>query len=301
MLVRDFRVRAYRFRDVPETRMPRVRGFCPRRVHGDDVRLRQSDPLADRRRDLVFAFYRVMKRVHRAPVTTLRTGAQAKAHLASVVDRFNKRTGAALTIDEVNSYFLGEPLGFNPNAKIVKRLMASYSAATGIANPTRHLRRWHLRQTPPQRHRLRHMVPRQTLPRPRRRRKDPHRGFAEGSARADLRTHGHRDRPAHRRRLRAVTRSAFVAADDSQQAFEFVTAETERADVRADDVFAQVSIHLDDDRPGESGSGHHEVIAFRSRLDTACELADVAQFLPGNLLHAVALRSVAASYAGIVR
>jgi predicted dipeptidase len=64
-----------------------------------------------------------------------RTGPQAKAHLASVVDRFNKRTGASLTIDEVNSYFLDEPLGFNPNAKIVKRLMASYSAATGVANP----------------------------------------------------------------------------------------------------------------------------------------------------------------------
>ena len=64
-----------------------------------------------------------------------RTGAQAKAHLASVVQQFNQRTGASLTIDEASSYFLDEPLGFDPNAKIVKRLMAAYSTATGVKNP----------------------------------------------------------------------------------------------------------------------------------------------------------------------
>jgi succinyl-diaminopimelate desuccinylase len=64
-----------------------------------------------------------------------RTGAQAKAHLASVVEQFNKRTGAALEIDEENAYFLDEPLGFDTNAKIVKRLMAAYSRATGEKNP----------------------------------------------------------------------------------------------------------------------------------------------------------------------
>lgn len=63
-----------------------------------------------------------------------RTGAQLKTHLASVVDRFNKRTGAALAIGE-DSYFLDEPLGFDPNAKIVKRLMAAYSRATGVKSP----------------------------------------------------------------------------------------------------------------------------------------------------------------------
>lgn len=63
-----------------------------------------------------------------------RTGAQLKTHLASVVDRFNKRTGAALAIGE-DSYFLDEPLGFDPNAKIVKRLMAAYSRATGVKGP----------------------------------------------------------------------------------------------------------------------------------------------------------------------
>jgi predicted dipeptidase len=64
-----------------------------------------------------------------------RTGAESKAHLLSVVDRFNKRTGAALAIDEEKSWFSDEPLGFDPNAKIVKRLMAAYSRATGVKNP----------------------------------------------------------------------------------------------------------------------------------------------------------------------
>ena len=67
--------------------------------------------------------------------TPPRTGAQAKAHLASVVDAFNQRTGASLTIDDTLSYFDDEPLGFDPNAKIVRRLMRAYSRATGVKNP----------------------------------------------------------------------------------------------------------------------------------------------------------------------
>jgi len=64
-----------------------------------------------------------------------RTGPEARAHLAAVVERFNKRTGASLTIADDLAYFLDEPLGFDPNAKIVKRLMAAYSRATGVKNP----------------------------------------------------------------------------------------------------------------------------------------------------------------------
>jgi predicted dipeptidase len=64
-----------------------------------------------------------------------RTGAQIKAHLASVVDRFNKRTGASLAVDDKLSYFDDEPLGFDPNAKMVRRLMAAYSRATGVKSP----------------------------------------------------------------------------------------------------------------------------------------------------------------------
>lgn len=67
--------------------------------------------------------------------TPPRTGAQSKAHLVSFVEGFNKRTGATLAVDEVNSYFLDEPLAFDPNAKIVKRLMAAYTRATGVKNP----------------------------------------------------------------------------------------------------------------------------------------------------------------------
>ncbi len=64
-----------------------------------------------------------------------RTGAELKTHLASVVDRFNKRNDAALAIDDSLSYFLDKPLGFDPNAKIVQRLMAAYARATGVKNP----------------------------------------------------------------------------------------------------------------------------------------------------------------------
>ena len=64
-----------------------------------------------------------------------RTAAQMKAHLAAQIERFNKRTGASLALDEKLSYFQDEPLGFDPNAKIVRRLMAAYSRATGVKSP----------------------------------------------------------------------------------------------------------------------------------------------------------------------
>ena len=63
-----------------------------------------------------------------------RTGAQMKAHLASVVAAFNKKHGASLEVVESQSYFLDEPLGFDRNAKIVKRLMNVYTRATGVKN-----------------------------------------------------------------------------------------------------------------------------------------------------------------------
>lgn len=60
-----------------------------------------------------------------------RTGAQMKAHLAKVVEAFNKKQGSALRIVDASSYFEDEPLGFDPKAKLVKRLMAIYGRATG--------------------------------------------------------------------------------------------------------------------------------------------------------------------------
>ena len=60
-----------------------------------------------------------------------RTGPQSRAHLEKFVADFNKRTGASLVVDDKLSYFADEPLGFDTNAPIVKRLMAVYTRATG--------------------------------------------------------------------------------------------------------------------------------------------------------------------------
>lgn len=67
--------------------------------------------------------------------TPPRTGAESKAHLESVVAKFNEANGSALQVAPDLSYFLDEPLGFNTNSKIVKRLMTVYARATGEKNP----------------------------------------------------------------------------------------------------------------------------------------------------------------------
>ena len=67
--------------------------------------------------------------------TPPRNGAQSKAHLESVVARFNKDNGTSLAVAPELSYFLDEPLGFDIQSKIVKRLMNVYSRATGEKNP----------------------------------------------------------------------------------------------------------------------------------------------------------------------
>jgi predicted dipeptidase len=62
-----------------------------------------------------------------------RTAPQIKAYLMQFVADFNKRTGASLA--DADSYFADEPLGFDPNSKIVKRLLANYARATGKREP----------------------------------------------------------------------------------------------------------------------------------------------------------------------
>ena len=94
---------------------------------------------------------------------------------------------------------------------------------------------------------------------------------------------------------------AVVASDDTKQLLEFFAAEAKRPHVRSDEVFPEIFVHLDDHRTNQSRLGHHEMIALGSGLHAACKLADVTQLLPRNAFHAVALRSVAASYAGIVK
>ncbi len=59
-----------------------------------------------------------------------RKGPQIKAHLERQVSEFNARTGASLAVD---GYWDDEPLSFDPDAKIVRRLLAVYAGATGDA------------------------------------------------------------------------------------------------------------------------------------------------------------------------
>ncbi|HEX7153804.1 MAG TPA: Sapep family Mn(2+)-dependent dipeptidase [Thermoanaerobaculia bacterium] len=61
--------------------------------------------------------------------TPPRTAPQALAHLEGVVQRFNAKQGSTLRMEK--GFFGDEPLAFNPNANIVKRLLASYEQATG--------------------------------------------------------------------------------------------------------------------------------------------------------------------------
>jgi succinyl-diaminopimelate desuccinylase len=60
------------------------------------------------------------------------SGEALKAHLFKVVADFNARTGAKL---EPGGFFGDTPLAFDPNGKLVKRLLASYAKATGKAAP----------------------------------------------------------------------------------------------------------------------------------------------------------------------
>jgi acetylornithine deacetylase/succinyl-diaminopimelate desuccinylase-like protein len=60
------------------------------------------------------------------------TGAQLKVKMERFVAAFNKRTGASLT---ASGFYADEPLGFDANAKLVRRLLADYALATGTKNP----------------------------------------------------------------------------------------------------------------------------------------------------------------------
>ena len=61
-----------------------------------------------------------------------RTGPQIRAYLEKLVAGFNARTGAKLTVD---GYWEDEPLGFDPEGKLVRRLLAAYSRVTGESAP----------------------------------------------------------------------------------------------------------------------------------------------------------------------
>ncbi len=61
-----------------------------------------------------------------------RTGPQLEAMMESFVTAFNKRTGSSLI---PSGFYDDEPLGFDPHAKLVRRLLADYALATGTKNP----------------------------------------------------------------------------------------------------------------------------------------------------------------------
>ncbi len=106
-------------------------------IHGTGLGITSNDPLWGRY-DVNIATVKLLEsdpkklmlyvNLRRTPP---RTAAESKAHLEAFVTKFNEGSGSRFTIDAEKSYFGDEPLVFDPNAKIVKRLMAAYGRATG--------------------------------------------------------------------------------------------------------------------------------------------------------------------------
>ena len=99
-------------------------------LYGSGLGLTQTDPLWGRYTVNVATIKdgTLAINVRRIPP---RTPAESQAYLRTVVDDFNKRTGAKLQFSDADSYFLDETLAFDPNAKLVKRLLDDYASATG--------------------------------------------------------------------------------------------------------------------------------------------------------------------------
>lgn len=108
-----------------------------RDTHGTGLGITDNDPLWGRYAVNIATVKRLEKDPSKVTLfinlrrTPPRTASEARAFLGRQVELFNKRTGAALTIDDELSYFKDEPLAFDPQARIVRRLMAAYTRATG--------------------------------------------------------------------------------------------------------------------------------------------------------------------------
>src|SRR5205814_3728325 len=98
-----------------------------------------------------------------------------------------------------------------------------------------------------------------------------------------------------------AARLMLVAAHDGQEFLEVFTAQFEGAHIRTNEILAKIFIHLDDNWSRQSWLCHYKMITLDARFDAPRELTDIAQFLPRDLLHAVAPRRAGASYPGIVR
>jgi predicted dipeptidase len=102
-------------------------------LHGTGFGLTRTDPLWGRYAVNVATLKPVENGGGHQLVINLRrppplTAAQLKERLEAWVADFNRRTGAALV---AGGFYQDEPLVFDPRAKIVRRLMAAYTRATG--------------------------------------------------------------------------------------------------------------------------------------------------------------------------
>ncbi len=107
-----------------------------RDLHGAGLGLTQSDPLWGRY-NVNVATVKPDARGALVLTTNLRrippkTHQDIQAYLEHFVADFNRSHGSAL---EFGGYFQDEPLVFDPNAKVVKRLLADYARATGKSAP----------------------------------------------------------------------------------------------------------------------------------------------------------------------
>jgi predicted dipeptidase len=103
-----------------------------RDLHGAGLGLTQVDPLWGRYNVNVATVkpgeggaLLMMTNLRRIPPKTAR---DIQAYLQKFVADFNRSHGCALLFD---GYFKDEPLAFDPNSKLVKRLLADYARATG--------------------------------------------------------------------------------------------------------------------------------------------------------------------------
>ena len=105
--------------------------------YGTGLGITDRDPLWGRYAVNVATIKRDADDLHKATLTINvrrippRTGAQLKEHLEKVVADFNRRTGSSLV---AGGFYDDEPLSFDPNGKLVRRLLADYGAATGAKN-----------------------------------------------------------------------------------------------------------------------------------------------------------------------
>jgi predicted dipeptidase len=107
-------------------------------IYGTGLGFTQNDPLWGRYNVNVATIKRTEAGTHELSINIRSipplTGSQRKERMAAFLADFNRRNGASLEMTE-KSFWGDEPLSFNPKGTLVRRLLAAYGAATGIAHP----------------------------------------------------------------------------------------------------------------------------------------------------------------------